>query len=113
DLFAYDVVGDPGPQVVLEAIGEGDDHIVDAPVFDQLAEQLSSFGAVVLTQEIPHHVQGEIAGKVDYRVIQKIGDQLFHRETSTKRGCDCGLGQSDELRRRSAHIADKHRAQAG
>ena len=61
DLLADDVVRDAGAEVVLKAIRQRDDHVVDAPVLDQLAEQLSSFRAVIVTQEIPHHVQGEIA----------------------------------------------------
>src|SRR6185503_15030029 len=59
DLFAHDVVVDSGAQVVLQAVRERDHHVVHAPVFDQLAQQLASFGAVVFTQKIPHHVQGE------------------------------------------------------
>src|SRR5438045_636676 len=39
DLLANDVVAEPGAQVVLEAIGKRDNHVLDAAVRNELGEQ--------------------------------------------------------------------------
>src|SRR4029078_11996003 len=100
DLLAHHLFGDSGAQVVLQTVGERDDHVVDASVFDQLAKQAPSFWAVIVPKEIANHVQGEIAREIDYRVIEQVGDQLFHRDTS-KGGVNRG-GLSDQ-RKMTAH----------
>ena len=56
----------------------------------------------VLAKEIANHVQGEVTGEVKYRVIEQVGDKLFHRDTSRGQ-----LGKKDSV----AHIADKLAAQ--
>jgi hypothetical protein len=82
DLLADDIVGQPGAQVVLETVSERDEHVLDAAVFDELGQELAAFGAVVFAQEIANHVEREVTGEVKYRVIEQVGDKLFHRDTS-------------------------------
>ena len=33
-------------------------------------------------QEVPDHVERQISGEIQYRVIEKVGDKLFHRKAS-------------------------------
>src|SRR4029078_2499047 len=82
DLLANDVIIDAAAQIVLQAVGQGHDHVVDASVLDQLRQQLASLRGVVLPREITNHVQGEVAREVKYRVVEQVGDKLFHRGTS-------------------------------
>src|SRR5581483_5929740 len=110
DLLADDLVVETGLQVVLEAVGQGDDHVVHAPVLDQLAQQRARLRAVVLAQEVADHVQGEITGEVQYRVVEKVSDKLFHRSLQ----CQCSVSAASENQWRMdeqkedglAHIAD-------
>jgi hypothetical protein len=82
DLFADDVVAEAGAQVVLETVGERDNHVLHAAVLDELRQELAALGAVVLPQEVANHVEREVTGEVKYRVIEQVSDKLFHRDTS-------------------------------
>src|SRR5262245_30710242 len=77
DLLAHHVLGEAGAQVVLETVGEGHDHVLDAAVLDQLGEQGPSFTAVIVAEEVLDHVDGELPREVEHRVVEEKGDELF------------------------------------
>ena len=78
DLLAQRLVVDAGLQVVLKTIGERDHHVRDAAVLDQLGEQRAAFAAVVVAQEIAHHVEREIALEIENQIFEEVLDELFH-----------------------------------
>src|ERR1041385_3316875 len=65
NLLAQRVVVDAGLQVILQAVGEGDHHVRDPAVLDELGEQRASFAAVVVAQKVPHHVQRQITLEIE------------------------------------------------
>jgi hypothetical protein len=82
DLLPDDVVAEPGAEVVLQTVAQRDQHVLDAAVRDELGEELAALGTFVVAKEVTNHVQGEVTGEVKYRVIEQVGDKLFHRDTS-------------------------------
>src|SRR6185295_3948836 len=77
-LLAQRVFGDADADMVLEAIGDGDQEIVDALVVDQLREQGARFAAVILAQEFPHLLHGDLAAKIDDGVLEQVANQFPH-----------------------------------
>src|ERR1041385_4372157 len=77
-LLAQRVFGDADSDVILQAIGDGDQEVIDALVVDELGQQRTRLAAVILAQEFPHLLHGDFAAKVDDRVLEQVANQFPH-----------------------------------
>lgn len=78
-LLAHDALGQPSAQCVLQAVGEGDLHVLNAAILHYLVHQGACFRRLVIAEEILDHLNREFARKVEHRVVKEKGDELFHR----------------------------------
>src|SRR5262249_55599008 len=77
-LLANDVVRNPRGDVILQAVGQRDQQIVDALLLDDLRQELARLAAVVLPQKASDGVQRDFALKIQVHVVDEVPDKLLH-----------------------------------
>jgi len=74
------------PDLILEAICQGDQQVVHALFLDDLRQELACFAAVVLAQELPHLLHGDLALEVEVQVLEQKTNKLLHEEPPSAAG---------------------------
>lgn len=79
-LVADDSFVDPRLQMFFQAIGHGDEHVVDRAVLvvHELFQESSGFATIVLAEKLPHGLERDFALKIDVHVVEQVLDQLLH-----------------------------------
>jgi len=72
--------------LILQAIRQGDQQVVDALFLDDLRQKLACFAAVVLAQELPHLLHGDVALEVEVQVLEQKTNKLLHEEPPSAAG---------------------------
>src|SRR5262249_28826831 len=82
DLVADDLLADPAADVVLQAVGEGDHHVGDPAVLDELGQEGAPLAALVVAQELTRHLERQVALEVEDEVVEQVGDEPVHRPST-------------------------------
>ncbi len=64
--------------MLLQAVGDGHKHLVYTFVFDQTPKQRTGFARVIVAQELPHLLDGDLTGEVDLGILQQEPGKLLH-----------------------------------
>ena len=86
----YNVVGIDLDSRRVKQLSTGTSYVEDVPAerlrvaldSDHFFQQRSRGGGVITAKKLTNGIQRQIAGEVEYRVIEKVGDKLFHRLAS-------------------------------
>lgn len=79
-LLADDIFIETGAELFLQAVCEGELHVLNAPVLHELRQEGAGLPAVVIANKILDHLDGETARKIEHRVVKKKGDELVHSD---------------------------------
>src|SRR6187401_546803 len=85
-LIADRLLADAVADLILEAIRQGDQQVVDALFLDDLRQKLARFAAVVLAQELPHLLHGDVALEIEVQVLEQKTNKLLHEEPPSAAG---------------------------
>jgi hypothetical protein len=100
ELVVDDLLVDPRLQVFFQAVGQGDEHVVDRAILivHELLQESSGVATVVLAEKVPHGLERDFALKVDVHVVEQVLDQLLHARSPSRVGPPAERGLPVDLR---------------
>src|SRR5262249_32928987 len=77
-LLANDRLGHARRDVLLQAVGQRDQEVVDTLLFDDLRKKLTGLPTLVLAQKATHRLQRDISLKIQLHVVDEVPDKFLH-----------------------------------
>src|SRR6202034_769687 len=77
ELLAHDLLVDPGADVLLETIGQGQEQLVDPFVLDQLGQERLRLSAVVPPEKLTNRVERDLPLEVQIEIFEQVPHKLF------------------------------------
>jgi hypothetical protein len=77
-LLAHHLVGQRVLHGLEQAVGQHDDHVLDALLGHQLSEQRLGIAAIIAGKQLPHLPHRQVTLKVDHQMLPEVFDQPIH-----------------------------------
>ena len=78
ELVGDDLFRDPRLDVVSEAIGKGDEHVVQTLLVVQFGEKFASISAFVLQKALAYSLERDVAVEIEDEVVEQVLGQFLH-----------------------------------
>lgn len=78
ELLTNYVFRDSIGQLLLEAVCNRHQHVIDALVFDETSQEGAGFSRVVVAQVLTNLLDADLAREVDLTVLEKKASEFLH-----------------------------------